>query len=106
MSDKVDLYISEGQRLTGSPSTLIKLVDGEIDADRLDYCIRDAHAAGLEFGAIDIERIVSNMMLCKDQDNNFLMIPTDNALSAIESFYHQRYLLYKYEIYHHSLQLV
>ena len=84
-------------------SCIHRLVSGEIDADRLDYCIRDAQASGLEFGAIDIERIVSNMVLCKETDGQFLMIPSDGAISAVESFFHQRFLLYKYEIYHHNV---
>ena len=80
---------------------LTKIVSGELDADRLDYCMRDPRASGLELGAFDIERIVDNFTLIKDGES-YEILPRVQALSAIESFYHQRYLLYKYLIYHHS----
>lgn len=83
--------------------SLHRLVAGEIDADRLDYCVRDPVASGLELGAIDVERIVSNMVFCRDSQNNLHFVPNVKAISAVESFFHQRYLLYKYEIYHHNV---
>ncbi len=82
---------------------LHRVIDGEVDSDRLDYCIRDSYASGVEFGALDLERIIVNMILCKAEESKFLIVPEDTAISAIETFYHHRYLLYKYEIYHHNV---
>lgn len=79
------------------------VVSGELDADRLDYCLRDPQASGLEYGAVDAQRIIDNMMLSESDDGIFSILPTDKALSAIESFFHQRYLVYNYLIYHHNV---
>lgn len=83
---------------------LHSLIAGELDADRLDYCVRDPLSSGLEFGAIDVKRIVRSMTLYKDHGHNrFMILPEARALSALESFFHQRYLIYQYLIYHHNV---
>lgn len=80
---------------------LNKLVSGELDADRLDYSLRDPISSGLELGRFDVERLVNSFELIKI-DNSYEFLPKIQALSAVESFYHQRYLVYKYLIYHHN----
>lgn len=44
-------------------AALYGLLDSEIDVDRLDYLMRDAHRAGTEFGSIDYARLVDSMRL-------------------------------------------
>lgn len=78
------------------------LVAGELDADRLDYCVRDPQASGLELGAIDVARIIRSMVLVRE-DQKFQIIPEAHAISALESFFHQRYLVYRYLVYHHNV---
>lgn len=78
------------------------IVSGDLDADRLDYCVRDAMASGTEFGAIDVHRIIDSLVLCRPQ-GQFQVLPRCKALSALESFFHQRYLLYQYVIFHHNV---
>lgn len=83
---------------------LYTIVSSEIDADRLDYCLRDAISSGVELMAIDIDRIIHNLILHIDEDKNeFEIVLKSNALAAIEEFYHQRFQLYKYLIYHHNV---
>lgn len=83
---------------------LHEIISSEIDADRLDYCVRDPHASGLELGAIDVKRIISQMMFHNIEDTGLIRLATtDKALSALESFFHQRYLVYRYLIYHHNV---
>ncbi len=81
---------------------LHRLVAGELDADRLDYCMRDPQQSGFEHDAIDVQRIINNFVLC-EKDGRFKILPTDKALSAIETFFHHRFFVYKYVIYHHNV---
>ena len=78
------------------------IVAGDLDADRLDYCLRDPLKSGLELGAFDLRRIIDSFIL-HESDGSFSLLPTPKALSSIESFYHQRYLLYRYLYYHHNV---
>lgn len=83
---------------------LHSIVASELDADRLDYSVRDPLSSGLELGAIDVTRIVRSMTLVKDcTSSRFVIVPDAHSLSALESFYHQRYLVYRYLIYHHNV---
>ncbi len=81
---------------------LHRLVAGELDADRLDYCMRDPQQSGFEHDAIDAQRIINNFTLY-EKDGHFKILPTDKALSAIETFFHHRFFVYKYVIYHHNV---
>ena len=73
----------------------------ELDADRLDYVARDPKSSGLETGVFDLNRIVDSFTLA-ESNGNFLAVPSARALTAIEAFFHQRYLNYKALIYHKS----
>ncbi|WP_435193804.1 HD domain-containing protein [Natronomonas sp. EA1] len=40
------------------------LVSGELDVDRMDYLVRDAHHTGVPYGTIDHGRLVRELRLC------------------------------------------
>ena len=97
---------STGESATDKYSSLRCLhgiVAGELDADRLEYCVRDPAVSGLELGAIDVQRIVDSLAFHQEESSGFAILPSAKALSAVESFFHQRYLIYKYMIYHHNV---
>lgn len=78
------------------------IISSELDADRLDYCIRDPKGSGVEFGAFDVYRILDSLILFKDSKGVFRITPSSKSISAIESFFHQRFLMYKYLLHHHN----
>lgn len=85
----------------GAAYLLHTIVASDLDADRLDYSMRDPRFSGMELGAFDLDRITSNIQIV--EDGVWLrVVPSINALPAVESFYHQRYLVYKYLVYHHG----
>lgn len=48
-----------------------KIVDGIIDADRLDYIVRDSQNSGVDWGKIPYERVINSAKLfCLKKDNN------------------------------------
>ena len=65
---------------------LHSLVDGEIDADRADYLLRDGQALGLDFAHYDIERLVNNLVLIDDPDLGFVTAVREPGLAALESY--------------------
>ena len=42
------------------------LVSGELDVDRMDYLVRDAHHTGVPYGTVDTGRLVSELRLTGD----------------------------------------
>lgn len=85
--------------------TLKTIIDGEVDADRLDYTLRDGIESALEIGFFDLRSITSNSVLISNRpspDCEYAIGYYFRARSAIEQFYEQRYQCYKYIIYHRT----
>lgn len=64
----------------------VSVLHGEVDADRLDYAVRDQWAAGFSSGRIDIERIMRSMLIVRDSKigNKLRMCFTKGAINSIE----------------------
>ncbi|WP_143797745.1 HD domain-containing protein, partial [Oenococcus oeni] len=45
---------------------VVQLISSQLDADRMDYLLRDAYYTGAEYGRYDIERILRLMRPIKD----------------------------------------
>ncbi|MCY3411348.1 MAG: HD domain-containing protein [Candidatus Heimdallarchaeota archaeon] len=80
---------------------LRQIIDSDLDADRLDYVIRDADAAGLTAGGFELDRILQNIKIWK-QNDNYLMVFNIKAEGAIAAFLVQRHFLYR-QLYQHPL---
>jgi HD superfamily phosphohydrolase len=78
-----------------------QIVSSQVDADRLDYLMRDAHMTGATFGVNDLDLIIDRMTF---QDNKICF--TQHAVSLIENFLLGRYHMYD-QIYdnHHSIAM-
>ena len=58
------------------------IVEGTLDADRLDYVTRDPRASGLDVGSIDYSRIFSNMRIHLDLEEE---LPSNMGLKEYSS---------------------
>ena len=65
-----DLISGEGE--------LGQLVSGELDVDRMDYLVRDAHHTGVPYGTIDHERLIRELRLVSGE----LVLDENNVQSA------------------------
>ncbi len=72
-----------------------QLVSSQLDADRLDYLVRDSKSAGVKYSIIDIDWIIHNMVI-----ENKRIIYDEKAKYAIENYLVSRYHMYK-QIYTH-----
>ena len=79
---------------------LHSIVAGEVDVDRLDYLVRDAHKMGTEFGAIDVSRLIESLVLARTRHDEFRILPTLRGRSALESLLIQRAQAYRWVIFH------
>ena len=89
---------------------LHKLVNSDLDTDRLDFVSRDLAASGLGSDNIKYGRLIASFQLVYDEftENNKKtkipkFLPSVRALSTIEKVFHDRMSLYKYVIFHHSV---
>ena len=75
------------------------IVAGELDVDRLDYLMRDAHHAGTEYGAIDWRRLLEALEF-HIVEGRLILGAGIRARSACETLLVQRTQAYKW-VYHH-----
>jgi len=103
---KVKIDSTKGSR--GIVSKLYELIAADIDVDRGDYLRRDGYASGIGFGSYDIDRLVESITLDEVRreggEKDYLIAPSDASISAVETFLVERYKLYKWLYYHHSIR--
>ena len=64
-----------------------QLVSGELDVDRMDYLVRDAHHTGVPYGTVDTGRLVNELRLVDDgrergADDAALVLAEGNVATA------------------------
>ncbi|MGB0653318.1 MAG: HD domain-containing protein [Thermoplasmatota archaeon] len=75
------------------------IVAGTLDADRMDYLVRDAHYTGVRSGA-DPDRLAAVM----DHDDAHGLLLRESGLVAAEAFLTTRYLMYPAVYLHHTVR--
>ncbi|MDD5224085.1 MAG: protein kinase [bacterium] len=86
---------------------LNSIIDGPIDADKIDYLIRDSLNCYLKYGElIDVDRLIRNLttIITKDDSGNttFTLGTYEKGQTAAESVTFARYLLYQSLYWHHT----
>ena len=69
------------------------LINSQLDADRLDYLLRDAYNTGVKLGSIDLQKIITSMELTK-YNGNICVCINEDALANIEQIILGRYNMY------------
>ena len=77
------------------------LVSGELDADRMDYLLRDSFYTGVNYGRYDLDWIVQNLSPAKKDGKAYLAL-SRSAAFAFEDFLLSRYHMFVSVYYHHT----
>jgi uncharacterized protein len=78
------------------------IVSSQLDADRLDYLLRDSFMTGVAYGRYDLEWILINLRLArrKKDPRQRLALNAAKGYHAAEQFVIGRYLMYEQVYYH------
>ncbi len=74
---------------------IVHLISSQVDADRMDYLLRDSKATGVTYGQFDLERIIRVMELTKDK-----VLFREAGMHSIEAYILARYAMY-WQVYFH-----
>jgi uncharacterized protein len=77
------------------------LVSGELDADRMDYLLRDSFFTGVQYGRYDLDWIVQNLNAAEKDGRAYLALSRAAAF-AFEDFLLSRYHMFVSVYYHHT----
>ena len=82
---------------------LARAVSGELDVDRCDYLLRDAHATGVRYGLYDLDWLLRSLRFAPSGDTEAPALAIDGAkgLRAIEAFITARLFMFQ-EVYLHK----
>jgi len=78
---------------------LHQITSSQVDADKLDFLVRDSYYTGVEYGRIDISRLIQAMDVC-DNDISIDL----KALYALEAFIIARYEMFLAVYYHRAVR--
>lgn len=82
-----------------------ELIAGQMDADRMDYLLRDSHHAGVQYGRFDLNRIVSTVVAVKDPEAGTLRLGvSEGGAHAAERLVLARYEMFT-QIYFHKTRV-
>lgn len=68
-------------------------VSGPLDADKLDYLLRDSYFAGVKYGVFDLERILHKVEIVRSGDESYIGVARKGK-DALESYRLARYLMH------------
>ncbi|HYV44141.1 MAG TPA: HD domain-containing protein [Myxococcaceae bacterium] len=77
------------------------IVSGEMDADRMDYLLRDSLFSGVNYGRYDLDWIVQNLGAAVRDGKAYLALARQAAF-AFEDFLLSRYHMFLSVYYHHT----
>lgn len=81
-----------------------RLTHSSLDVDRMDYLVRDSLGTGVPYGRIDIEYLLSNLVVYEDQSGDgpptHDVVLAQKATAAAEHFLIARYFMHKVVYFH------
>ena len=80
---------------------LREIVSGELDADRMDYLLRDSLFTGVTYGRFDLDYLVENL-LPVEVDGRVHLALAKAAIFAFEDFLLSRFHMFVSVYYHHT----
>ncbi len=81
--------------IAGNSKNLVanQLMHSDVDADRMDYLLRDAYFTGVRLGVYDIDFLIRSMTVYEDGQDQILCMRED-AMTVVDSFLVSRYFWY------------
>lgn len=82
------------------------IISGQIDADRMDYLLRDSYHCGVRYGTFDLERLVNESCLCEmPEEEGFQIGVIEDARYAAESLLIARHMMFS-QVYYHKTRTI
>lgn len=80
------------------------ILSGSLDADRIDYLLRDRNSCGISGANLDKSRIFNSMTVAQNEEGENIIAIKFNALHAVEEFLKSRLDLYQHIYLHRREQ--
>jgi HD superfamily phosphohydrolase len=82
------------------------IITGQIDADRMDYLLRDSYHCGVKYGFYDLDRLASEIRLVEDPEvGGHSLGITEDGVHAAEGLLIARYMMFT-QVYYHKTRII
>ncbi|HHU92450.1 MAG TPA: HD domain-containing protein [Halanaerobiaceae bacterium] len=81
-----------------------EIISSQLDADRMDYLLRDAYMCGVKYARFDLDWIINNLNIgeIKHENNRKgIIVNAEKGIYSLESFIISRYHMYE-QVYFHK----
>ncbi len=76
---------------------IISLISSQVDADRMDYLLRDSYYTGVSYGRFDLEKMIRVILPSKDG-----LLIKGSGMHVVEDYIMSRYQMYR-QVYFHPV---
>jgi HD superfamily phosphohydrolase len=98
--EEADLDPAAISALIRGEHPLADLIHGDLDADRMDYLLRDAHYTGVPYGTVDAQRLIQSSILTEGG-----LGIRESGIQAAESLLIARTLMRPAVYFHHTSRI-
>lgn len=84
-------------RKTYPNEIVVSMISSQLDADRMDYLLRDAYFTGVSYGMYDLDRILRVIRPVQGK-----LVVKESGMHAVEDYLMSRYQMY-WQVYFHSV---
>ncbi|MEF8835629.1 MAG: HD domain-containing protein, partial [Candidatus Thermoplasmatota archaeon] len=95
-----DFNVHEEQGYFGEERYMYQMIHGSLDADQLDYLLRDSHYTGAAHGIIDLERLIQTVEI-----HNGDLVVSKGGVPAVEGMLVARGLMYSSVYFHKTARI-
>ena len=89
---------------TFEPIWIKEMISSQLDADRIDYLLRDAYMCGVNYASFDFKWLFQNIEIGKiknEGNRDGLLVNAKKGIHAVEAFIVSRYHMYE-QVYFHK----
>ena len=91
-------------RALGSAAFLREIISGQIDADRIDYLLRDSIYCGVDYGRFDYQRLIHTLTIIpEDTSGNPILAVEEGGVHTVEGLILARYFMFL-QVYFHRVR--
>lgn len=102
VSEKMPQDIVSIIQHTHENDILNQIVSGQLDADRMDYLLRDSYFTATSYGQFDLERILRTMRVRKTAEGRKVIVVKYTGIHSVEDYIMARYQMY-WQVYYHPV---
>ncbi|HHV99136.1 MAG TPA: HD domain-containing protein [Clostridiaceae bacterium] len=81
------------------------IISGSIDADRMDYLLRDSHHCGVDYGYFDHKRLIESLTVIEGINGGLDLAIEHGGIHALEALILARYYMFTQVYYHRTRRI-